>query len=150
MPNSYERRRRQQRCLRSLKEEARRDLRSASDELGVPISANDEAKITRLLVALADPNALDGLDAPLPAHRFDLRREFCRRILEGRIRTAGDVKDHARELAPIPTDPAVPGRSFGSLFSSVTYAEAADAFASRRREIDSRKMRRTPTNTRPS
>lgn len=136
MANANSRQRqRNQSVWRRLAAAVQIDVRAVAEEEGVYLPPDREAALVRRLVNLADPYAYEGIDAPLPADRWDLRREFCRRVLSGQIRTEREIEQHARELAPIPGDPVPPGpgRSWGSLMPSVTYNQAAQAFADRRR-----------------
>ncbi len=137
MPRSYKKRRRREQPIRTLRQAAHRDLEIVITETGIEPDALLAGQLVNEATMFADPWALAGIDAPLPAHRGDLRREYFRRRLGGEGETAAARDLLARELAPTPDERSAAGQlPWGHSNEPVSYEVALRAFLSVRRRLE--------------
>jgi hypothetical protein len=127
MPRSYARRRRRLAPIRRLRRAARIGLAEVCEEAGVDLLDAEAERLVGNAVLFADPFPWRGRDALLPAHRWDLRREFFQRALELEDRSDAEMLAIAWNLAPSPDEHPRPGTlRWGA--DGPSYGEAAVAF----------------------
>lgn len=127
MPKSYPRRRRRLAPISRVRRAARIELAAVCEEADAVLSDVKSGRLIDCAVLFADPFPWHGRDALLPAHRWDLRREFFRRALDRDDPTDGELLAIAWDLALAPDELPRPGRRrWGA--AGPTYGEAAVAF----------------------
>jgi hypothetical protein len=137
MPQSYKKRRQREAPIRQLGLQVRRELHRIAAELGRELLPHTERYLVSEVIRLSDPWNLPGIDAALPAQRWDLRDKWLRQRLHGAGETAAERERLAREIAPTPDVRAPSGgaRRWGEPTGRVSYGRAFGAFRARRKRL---------------
>lgn len=133
MPNSYAKRRAQQKPIRLLKQRITADLDETLVREAHQLSDRHRTTLISEITAMASPYLCPDRDALLPAHRPDLRRDFVRRIFAGEGTTRLERLRLAREMAPAPDSHCGRLRTLIGSPTPLSYGEVQAAFKSQRR-----------------
>jgi hypothetical protein len=84
-------------------------LQHVRDELGLAENARlSDRALVEEIVLLAHPNAVSGVESPIPAPRLDLVSRWLEERLTGRADTVEEREALARKLAPPPDEHLIP------------------------------------------
>src|SRR4051812_5375805 len=102
MGQSHKRRRDQDKPLRELKAVVHGIVDSMCREFAREVPPAEQRALVAEVLRLTDPWTYDGIDAPIPAHRLDLVREWVVRRLAGEGEDKLDRDRMAMTMAPVP------------------------------------------------